>query len=615
MGLKYRCEYFSPSETACGGRHQIINVHLRKEIMKKKIWGFLLAGVLAFASAGMSFTAVHAEDLMPERDDNVNYTYYDTYSYLAVRDSGYIRVMYKNSQICVDILNQNFSVTAKKKISLELPLYGGFYAGKDGNYYIVEGQKNEKEDNSAEVIRIIKYDHNFNRAGAASIHSDADLWGAQVRTPFRSGGFAAEQNGNTLLIAVGHEGYVDPAVGQGHQGLLLMQVNTDTMTGGLISGCDLWHSFDQHLTFDGTNYYLQEMSEGSRCTTVKKISTDENGSLSRDTILDLVQYGGTRTSAWAIPIYATTDGITTSSSNVLSIGTEIDASKYDSVSTSSSYNIYLTVTPKNNFTEDASSVKMLTNYQDAESGNTGIQFVGTSITKISDDRFLVTWEIANEKKESSTENTLEGHTLHYVFVNGNGEKVSKEFTAAAPYAECKPILNNGKAVYYASDGYSLDYYTIDGTTGEFTRVHQETAKMMYRLYNPNSGEHFYTASKKEYSNLISLGWRDEGIGWIAPAKTSTPVFRLYNKNGGEHHYTLSEDEKNTLVKAGWTYEGIGWYSDDAKSIPLYRQYNPNAFANNHNYTTSKDENDWLVSLGWRAEGIGWYGIDWYSINS
>ncbi len=43
---------------------------------------------------------------------------------------------------------------------------------------------------------------------------------------------------------------------------------------------------------------------------------------------------------------------------------------------------------------------------------------------------------------------------------------------------------------------------------------------MYRLYNPNSGEHFYTASKGERNHLIRLGWNDEGIGWygIAPGR-------------------------------------------------------------------------------------------------
>ncbi len=131
---------------------------------------------------------------------------------------------------------------------------------------------------------------------------------------------------------------------------------------------------------------------------------------------------------------------------------------------------------------------------------------------------------------------------------------------------------------------------------------------MYRLYNPNSGEHFYTSSLGERNNLISLGWNDEGIGWIAPRTSDTPVYRLYNQYGGEHHYTTSIAERNHLISVGWNDEGIGWYSDDEQTVPLYRQYNPNAFANNHNYTTSLSENNWLVSIGWHAEGIGWYGV-------
>lgn len=131
---------------------------------------------------------------------------------------------------------------------------------------------------------------------------------------------------------------------------------------------------------------------------------------------------------------------------------------------------------------------------------------------------------------------------------------------------------------------------------------------MYRLYNPNSGEHFYTASSGEKQSLVKAGWRDEGIGWTAPKISKTPVYRLYNPNAGDHHYTTKKAERDSLVKAGWKYENIGWYSDDNQGKPLYREYNPNAKTGTHNYTTSKSENDKLVSLGWRAEGIGWYGI-------
>ena len=143
-------------------------------------------------------------------------------------------------------------------------------------------------------------------------------------------------------------------------------------------------------------------------------------------------------------------------------------------------------------------------------------------------------------------------------------------------------------------------------TGTFT-ISKKPSQGMYRLYNPNGGEHFYTASSSERDHLRKLGWRYEGIGWNAPT-TGDPVYRLYNPNGGDHHYTKSKEERDGLRKLGWRYEGVGWYSDTAKSVPLYRQYNPNAKSGSHNYTTSKSENDMLVRVGWRAEGIGWYGV-------
>ncbi|MDO4403562.1 MAG: hypothetical protein Q4C09_00865 [Atopobiaceae bacterium] len=130
---------------------------------------------------------------------------------------------------------------------------------------------------------------------------------------------------------------------------------------------------------------------------------------------------------------------------------------------------------------------------------------------------------------------------------------------------------------------------------------------MHRLYNPNSGEHFYTASVLERDGLVEVGWNYEGVGWYAPLE-GLPVYRLYNKNGGDHHYTMSIEERDMLIAAGWNDEGIGWQSDLAQAVPLLREYNPNAFSCNHNYTTSKEEHDYLVSLGWKDEGIGWYGV-------
>jgi surface antigen len=149
----------------------------------------------------------------------------------------------------------------------------------------------------------------------------------------------------------------------------------------------------------------------------------------------------------------------------------------------------------------------------------------------------------------------------------------------------------------------LGYVYLDGIAPD-----DENIISMYRLYNPNSGEHFYTGNASEMQMLSSIGWNYEGVAWTAPACSGTPVYRLYNPNAGDHHYTTDVSERDHLVSVGWRYEGIGWYSAPNTGVPLYRQYNPNAVAGTHNYTVDKSENDHLASVGWREEGISWYGL-------
>ncbi|MBV7391688.1 MULTISPECIES: glycoside hydrolase family 73 protein [Enterococcus] len=137
-----------------------------------------------------------------------------------------------------------------------------------------------------------------------------------------------------------------------------------------------------------------------------------------------------------------------------------------------------------------------------------------------------------------------------------------------------------------------------------TQYDNTNSNSMYRLYNPNSGEHFYTNDAKEKNWLDSVGWNYEGVEWQSP-KSGSEVYRLYNPNSGDHHYTLAADEKDHLVKSGWKYEGRCWYSGG--STTLYRLYNPNAKTGTHHYTKNTNEHNNLVKQGWRDEGIGWYG--------
>lgn len=144
-------------------------------------------------------------------------------------------------------------------------------------------------------------------------------------------------------------------------------------------------------------------------------------------------------------------------------------------------------------------------------------------------------------------------------------------------------------------------FLIGGAT--FISADEVDAATLLRVYNPNSGEHHYTANTNERNHLVRVGWRNEGNAWDTPDKGAA-VYRLYNPNAGDHHYTVNANEKNHLVKVGWRYEGISWQSGG--STPVYRLYNPNARTGTHHYTLHAYEKDHLVKVGWRYEGIGFY---------
>lgn len=140
-----------------------------------------------------------------------------------------------------------------------------------------------------------------------------------------------------------------------------------------------------------------------------------------------------------------------------------------------------------------------------------------------------------------------------------------------------------------------------------TQVHAADSMPVYRLYNENTGEHFYTPGVGERNGLIYIGWKYEGIGWWG-ATSGAPVYRMYNPNakGGDHYYTRDHNEAQHLASLGWHWDNNGaplFYS--AGDINLYVAYNPNAKSGAHNYTTNGSEQNNLLSHGWLFGAVAW----------
>ena len=160
----------------------------------------------------------------------------------------------------------------------------------------------------------------------------------------------------------------------------------------------------------------------------------------------------------------------------------------------------------------------------------------------------------------------------------------------------------------AENGKDPDFWdtTCDVCGAERVVDKHRPTHSMYRMYNPNSGEHFYTGSKEERQMLEAAGWKYEGVGFTFPASTGKPVYRLFQPSTGEHLYTMDEKEKADLLAAGWNYEGIAFNSGNENEVPQYRLWNPNVSVGAYHFTASAEERNVLLAAGWQDQGIGFY---------
>lgn len=122
---------------------------------------------------------------------------------------------------------------------------------------------------------------------------------------------------------------------------------------------------------------------------------------------------------------------------------------------------------------------------------------------------------------------------------------------------------------------------------------------VYRMYEPKSGDHLFCQAE-ERDALLSAGWTNEGVAWVAPKGGTLPIYRVYCGRNGDHLLTASLDEANTLYKSGWTYEGVPFFAS-GEGDEIHRLYNPNG--GDHMLTASAEEKDSLISAGWQYEGV------------
>ena len=207
--------------------------------------------------------------------------------------------------------------------------------------------------------------------------------------------------------------------------------------------------------------------------------------------------------------------------------------------------------------------------------------------------------------------TKEGTYYVWYRVVGN----DKYNDVGAAYVGDASVITSGTVNVVSVDeaaGTAVVYDDVAGTTKTVsTTIINEG--VVYRMYDPNRGEHFYTKDADEMKALVQKGWTHESNADFtvisATYTNAAAVYRLYNPNdGGMHFYTTDSSEAVGLRTLGWKYEGISHYvynTSASSGTSQYRLYNPNSTNGEHNWTSDTSEWTNLKSLGWRDEGIRW----------
>ena len=360
-----------------------------------------------------------------------------SYLYKGENDTLY-RVEYINKAIVVEQYDANRNVIWKKTIQPELPLWGGFFAGEKYNFIVV-GQGNDNQDDSREVLRVIRYSKNWNRIDAAGIY------GANTTLPFRAGGLQMEESGNYLFIHTCHQMYTS-SDGRRHQANMNFQLYVPSMkfvtansAVGNPGGDYVSHSFAQFVMIDGDDVVKVDLGDAyPRSVTLLRINGAANSlsytSVERVSMLDIK--GKTGDNYTGVEI----GGTAVSATHYLVAGISIDQ-KSESRTPS---NLFVSAVPKNNLKDENVAFRWQTGF------TSNVQITAPQLITVNPTRFLMMW----------TEGSGNSRTLKYVFLNEQGKEVSEVKTVPGLQSGCEPIIQGDQVVWYATTGGGSVFYSI-----------------------------------------------------------------------------------------------------------------------------------------------------------
>ena len=422
---------------------------IKKLINKKIIAAFICAAMVVSPYSSSVLYAENetggiCEEPAVSNRESQNYLY-DAYghvinSYLCnTSDGNLMRLQYisDGNYISVSYYDDNYELKGTKEVSVELPLFGGFYESEDA-YFVVSGMKNEEESDDAEVYRITKYDKQWNRISSCS------LYGANTYIPFEAGSLRMTDDGKYLFIRTCHTMYASDD-NLPHQANVTIEVDmenmqiTDSFTGvanlnwGYVS-----HSFNQFIKVENGNIVAVDHGDAyprAICLIKYNTAASEGKFLPEwpdvCETYNIVEFEG---KIGANYTGAEIGGFEISDSSYL----VAYANTYD-FNNEGNKNIFIGVVSKE--TGEIQNHQLTSYSSSDDSVVTAPQFVS-----LNNGKYLVLWTVNN--------------VIYYAQIDKDGNQVGETMHMEGNLSDCVPIIRDNKLVWYVTTKGSITFYEI-----------------------------------------------------------------------------------------------------------------------------------------------------------
>ncbi len=529
-------------------------------------------------------------------------------SYLtAAPDGGFMR--FQNGALdgkyLVEYYDSAYNIQKTVQINAELPIFGGFYE-TETYYFVLTGQENFDELAETECYRITKYDKDWNRLDSAG------LYDCNTTIPFDAGSARFAASGSYLLIRTCHEMYTDEG-GLNHQANVTIQLDmenmeiTDALTAvsnrshGYVS-----HSFNQFIHVE--NGQIISLDHGDaipRSLALMKYSTDLSDgtffprSEAECRLINVVQFPDSDTYHYNYT-GASVGGFEISETSYL---TAYAAENYEDNNVDcGTRNIMVGVVNKET---DAVTNVQITNYEEGS-----VSASTPHLVKVSDSCFVILWSRENN--------------VYYTAIDAAGNPEEICTIEGASLSDCKPIVSDGKLVWYTWNGRTNIFYEIDTTD---LSKHSETVienghktEVISKAENPGDecavhctqcGQDFTFATPTD----VTIWWRERGANFASTAmpqlyvgdtivyevefEGGDPAFLEYEMiiSDTEHItvYPISPNEAElTLLKEGkYTIEFVYPYCDAFNETELLKV---NHYAGHALVKTPAEEGSYIAHM-------------------